>query len=96
MDVDTTAVRAIGAELEMIALGWAGATMAGEPVAGLQGSFGTSPQGTELAESLRTFTRRAQSALRDLSTRVAAAGRAFGVTAARFESTEESLSRSRR
>ena len=96
MDVDTAEVRAIGAELAMIALGWAGAAMAGEPVPGLQGSFGASPLEAELAEGLRTFTRRAQSALRDLSTRVDAAGRAFGLAATRFESTEVALSRCRR
>lgn len=91
MEIDTAQTRAVGAELEMIALGWLGAAMAGEPVGDLQGAFGTSALGAQTAEALRTFTRRAQTALGELAGRTTAAGRALATAADRFDAVEDAL-----
>lgn len=91
MEIDTAEVGAIGAELEMVALGWTGAPMAGEPVPALQGACGPSPVGVEVAEGIRTFTLRSQAALGDLAVRVSGAGAALRATSGQFERAEAAL-----
>ncbi|MGI8416320.1 MAG: hypothetical protein ACR2P2_09000 [Nakamurella sp.] len=91
MDVDTEAVRFVGAELGIIALGWIGTGGLGEVVPQSSSAFGTSPEGAELGLGLANFGRRAQDTLRELSSRADAAGNALLSAAAGFEQAEAAL-----
>lgn len=91
MDIDTVAARAVGSELTIIALGWLGSPLLGEPVEELNGAFGSSALGGELAQALRTFSRRSQFALNELGRRTNAAGEALLVAADQFDAIESAL-----
>lgn len=91
MDVDTEAVRFVGAELGIIALGWIGTAGLGMVVPDSPSAFGTSAAGAELGSGLASFARRAQDTLRELASRSDAAGTALLSTATGFEQVEAAL-----
>lgn len=91
MDVDTEALRFVGAELGIIALGWIGTGGLRMVVPDSPSAFGTSPAGAELGLGLASFGRRAQDTLRELASRADAAGTALLSAAAGLEQAEAAL-----
>ncbi len=91
MDVDTDAVRFVGTELSIIALGWIGTAGLRTGVPDSPSAFGTSPAGAELGAGLASFGRRAQDTLRELASRADAAGTALLSAAVGFEQAEAAL-----